>query len=35
MIRSGKNAKVKSINMLKEIIEGTSLTDTEKAFQKR
>ena len=35
MIRSGKNAKVKSINMLKEIIEGTSLTDTEKAFEKR
>ena len=32
MIKSGKDAKFKSICMIKEIIQGTSLTDTETAF---
>ena len=35
MIKSGKNAKFESINMLKEILKGTSLTHTEQAFRKR
>ena len=35
MIKSGKDAKYQSICMLKEMIQGTSLTDTETAYQKR